>query len=167
MRPHEGVFTYACSSRRGSVPLATELRGSQEGAVGAPGGVTISYAALAHSTGLPPPPAPTVCGVDRAGGGGALEGKGPQRRAPEAVRQAVGGGCQSGWGRLLSVTNAIQAGTWRQGDSDWAYPGRPASAGGGCLPRLQCIPGGGGGVQEKVCGRLLWSMHTSSMELTD
>ena len=24
--------------------------------------------------------------------------------APEAVRQAVGGGCRSGWGRLLSVT---------------------------------------------------------------
>ena len=31
--------------------------------------------------------------------------------APEAVRQAVGGGCQSGWGRLLSVTTAIEAGT--------------------------------------------------------
>ena len=40
--------------------------------------------------------------------------------APEAVRQAVGGGCQSGWGRLLSVTNAIEAGAWRQGDSGWA-----------------------------------------------
>ena len=40
--------------------------------------------------------------------------------APEAVRQAVGGGCQSGWGRLLSVTNAIEAGTCRQGDSGWA-----------------------------------------------
>ena len=40
--------------------------------------------------------------------------------APEAVRQAVGGGCQSGCGRLLSVTNAIEAGTCRQGDSGWA-----------------------------------------------
>ena len=39
---------------------------------------------------------------------------------PEAFRQAVGGGCQSGWGRLLSVTNAIEAGTWLQGDSGWA-----------------------------------------------
>ena len=29
--------------------------------------------------------------------------------APEAGKQAVGGGCQSGWGRLLSVTNAIEA----------------------------------------------------------
>ena len=38
----------------------------------------------------------------------------------EAVRSAVGGGCQSGWWRLLSVTNAIDAGTWRQGDSGWA-----------------------------------------------
>ena len=33
--------------------------------------------------------------------------------AQGAVRQAVGGGCQSGWGRLLSVTNAIDAGAWR------------------------------------------------------
>ena len=32
--------------------------------------------------------------------------------APEAVGQAVGRGCQSGWGWLLSVTNAIEAGTW-------------------------------------------------------
>ena len=34
--------------------------------------------------------------------------------------QAVGGGCRSGWGRLLTVTNAIEAGTRRQGDSGWA-----------------------------------------------
>ena len=40
--------------------------------------------------------------------------------ALEAVRQAFGGGCQSGWGRLLSVTNAIEAGTGRQGDSGLA-----------------------------------------------
>ena len=39
---------------------------------------------------------------------------------PEAVGQAVGGGCQSDWGRLLSVANAMDAGTWRQGDSGWA-----------------------------------------------
>ena len=50
----------------------------------------------------------------------ALEGEGAPEAAPEAVRQAVGGSCQSGWGRLLSVTNAIEAGTWRQGDSGWA-----------------------------------------------
>ena len=29
------------------------------------------------------------------------------------------GGWIGGWGRLLSVTNAIEAGTWRQGDSGW------------------------------------------------
>ena len=40
--------------------------------------------------------------------------------APGAGRQAVEGGCQSGWGRLLSVTTAIEPGTWRQGDSGWA-----------------------------------------------
>ena len=49
--------------------------------------------------------------------------------APEAVRQAVGGGYQSGWGRLLSVTNAIEAGACRQGDSGWAWAGRPAEGG--------------------------------------
>ena len=38
---------------------------------------------------------------------GALGREGASETAPEAVRQAVGGGCRSGWGRLLSVTNAI------------------------------------------------------------
>ena len=51
---------------------------------------------------------------------GCIRREGTAEAAPEAVRQAVGGGCQSGWGRLLSVTNAIEAGTWRQGDSGWA-----------------------------------------------
>ena len=57
--------------------------------------------------------------------------------APQAVRQAVGGGCQSGWGRLLSVTNAVEAGTCRQGHSGWAQAGCPGR--GGVTP-LQCIP---------------------------
>ena len=46
--------------------------------------------------------------------------EGTSEAAAEAVRQAVGGGCQSGWGRLLSVTDAMEAGTCRQGDSGWA-----------------------------------------------
>ena len=50
-----------------------------------------------------------------------------------------GGGCQSGWGRLLSVTNAIEAGIWCQGDSGWAYAGRPGERGRYLCP-LQCIP---------------------------
>ena len=50
----------------------------------------------------------------------ALEGEGTSEAAPEAVRQAVGGGCQSGWVRLLSVTSAIEAGTCRPGVSGWA-----------------------------------------------
>ena len=50
----------------------------------------------------------------------ALEGQGASEAASEAVRQAVGGGCQSGWGRLLSITNAIEACTWRYRDSGWA-----------------------------------------------
>ena len=58
--------------------------------------------------------------------------------APEAVRQAVGGGCQSGWGRLLSVTNANEPGTCRQRDNGWASRGS-----GGCLPPFQCMCWGG------------------------
>ena len=45
-----------------------------------------------------------------------IKGKGPQRRLDrrlEEVAKAVGG-------RLLSVTHAVEAGTWRQGDSGWA-----------------------------------------------
>ena len=54
---------------------------------------------------------------------GAPQGCIGREGAPEAVRQAVGGGCQSGLGRLLSVTNAIEACTCRQGQwlgIDWA-----------------------------------------------
>ena len=54
------------------------------------------------------------------GGQGCIRREGGSEVAPEAVRQAVGGGCRSCWGRLLSVTNAIEAATWRQGDSGWA-----------------------------------------------
>ena len=59
-------------------------------------------------------------GVGCVGGRDALERQGTLEAAPRAVRQAVGGGCQSGWGRLLSVTNAIEAGTRCSGDSGWA-----------------------------------------------
>ena len=38
----------------------------------------------------------------------ASEGKGAQGRPPEAVKQAVGRGCRSGWGRLLSATNVLK-----------------------------------------------------------
>ena len=68
--------------------------------------------------------------------------EGNSEAAPEAVGQVVGGGCQSGWGRVLSVTNAIDAGTWRQADSGWTSAGRPGGrGGGGYLPPFQCIPG--------------------------
>ena len=57
---------------------------------------------------------------------GARGGQGCIRR--EGTSEAVGGGCRSGWGRLLSVTNAIGAGIWRQGDSGsatWRGGGGP------------------------------------------
>ena len=67
-------------------------------------------------------------------GQGCVRREGPSEAAPEAVRQAVGGGCQSGWGRLLSVTNAVEVGACRQGDSGWALAGRPRGGGGGLAP---------------------------------
>ena len=64
-------------------------------------------------------------------GQGCITTEGTSEAAAQAVRQAVGGGCQSGRRRLLSVTNAIEPGTWRQGDSGWAHPGRPGGGKGG------------------------------------
>ena len=72
---------------------------------------------------------------------GCIGREGASEGVPEAVGQAVGGGRQSGWGRLPSVTNAIEAGTWGPGDSGWALARRPGRGGGG-LPPFQCIPGG-------------------------
>ena len=69
------------------------------------------------------PPAPGMLG--RAGA---------REEVPKAVRQAVGGGCQSGWRRLLAVTNAIEVGTCCQGDSGWAW------GGGGSLPSNASLP---------------------------
>ena len=51
------------------------------------------------------PPAGTR--PERPGGGG--QGCIRREGATEVVKRAVGGGCQSGWGRLLSVTNAVEA----------------------------------------------------------
>ena len=65
---------------------------------------------------------------------------------PQAVGQAVGGGCQGGWGRLLSVTYAIEAGACRQGDAGWGV-GRAPWKGVGVPPPLPmhacpCLPFG-------------------------
>ena len=78
-----------------------------------------------------------VCHCAGGGGGqGWIRREGTCEAAPEAVRQAVGRGCQSGWGRLPSVTNAIEAGSCRQGDSGWALAGRPGGGWGGVPPPL-------------------------------
>ena len=64
-----------------------------------------------------------LCEAEHCGQGqrqGCIRRKGTSEAAPEAVRHAGGGGCQSGWGRLLSVANAIEAGACRQGDSGLA-----------------------------------------------
>ena len=74
-------------------------------------------------------PAPPVLGQ------GCIRRERASEAAPGAGLQAVGGGCRSGWGRLLSVTNAIEAGICRQGDSGWALAGCLGGEG-----DLQCIP---------------------------
>ena len=51
---------------------------------------------------------------------GCIRREGTSEAVPEAVRQAVGGGFRSGWGRLLSVTNAIEPGTWQWPGIGWA-----------------------------------------------
>ena len=50
------------------------------------------------------PVLPRSKGGGRGHGGvwGCIRREGASEGGPEAVRQAVGGGCQSGWGRLLS-----------------------------------------------------------------
>ena len=74
-----------------------------------------------HQQMPPPPPARHGC----------LGREGASEAAPEAVRQAVGGGRQSGWGRFLSVTNAIEAGTWRPSGGQWRGVGWTPRKGGG------------------------------------
>ena len=65
---------------------------------------------------------------------GCIRREGASEAAPEAVRQVAGGGCQTGWGRLLSVANATEAGTCRQRDS------AGQSGGGGVPPALPKHP---------------------------
>ena len=76
-------------------------------------------------------------GMDGAGhdpaGSGTWEGAAVPKGGG-AVGQLVGGDCQSVWGRLLSVTNAIEADTCRQGDSGRAKAGRPGEGRGGASP---------------------------------
>ena len=67
---------------------------------------------------------PEMCVRRRLGGGwvgarDALEGKGPQRRPQKPLGRRLEEVAKAVGGRLLSVTNAIEAGTWRQGDSGW------------------------------------------------
>ena len=83
-------------------------------------------------------------GPGGGGGQGCIRREGSLEAAPEAVGQAVGGGCQSDWGRLLSVTNAIETGTSVRGKVAGHRLG--ALEGGGGSP-FQCIPGGGGGAR--------------------
>ena len=68
--------------------------------------------------------APFECGggagVRGVRGREALDRTGPQRRPHKRLDRRLEEVAKSGWGRLLSVTNAIESGTCRQGDSGWA-----------------------------------------------
>ena len=56
----------------------------------------------------------------RGGGRAASEGKGPRSRPQRRLGRRLEEVAKAVWRRLLSVTNALEAGTWRQGDSGWA-----------------------------------------------
>ena len=95
-----------------------------------------------------------------------VEGQGPPERGPAAVRRAVGGGCQSGLGRLLSVTNATEAGTGRRGDCGLSI-GRALWRGGGVTPTpLLMHPWRGGGDASPPCNASLPSGDTSRWPAT-
>ena len=107
-----------------------------------------------------PPPPPWGCGG--RGGRGETEGQrrtlgrqtaaggappcpegcrrreGASEAVPEAVRQAVGGGCRSGWGGYCRLQMALRPALGVRG----TLAGRRLGAleGGGGLPPFQCIP---------------------------
>ena len=76
--------------------------------------------------------------------------------APEAVRQAVGGGCRSGWGGYcrLQMRHLPPGGQWL--GIGWA-PWR----GGGVPPPFQCNSLGGGGVRSPKFVPKMAQIHTS------
>ena len=65
---------------------------------------------------------------------GCIRREGTSEAETEAVKQAAGGGWQSGWGRLLSVTNAIEPGNRREGTVAGHRPGALEGEGGGTSP---------------------------------
>ena len=75
-------------------------------------------------------------------GQGCIGREGTSEAFPAAVGLAVGGGCQNGCGQLLSVANAIEAGTCHQGDSSWARLEREGRGGGGLAPPDASLLGG-------------------------
>ena len=80
--------------------------------------------------------------------------EGASEAAPEAVRQAVGGGCQSGWGGYCRLQMPLKPALGVRG----RQPGR-------YLPPFQCIPGpqhtGGRGPHVRA-GSVVWSPPPSS-----
>ena len=104
---------------------------------------------------------PGAAGVGVLWGGQGCIGRGGASAAvPEAVGQAVGGGCQSGWGRLLSVTNAVEAGAW---GGQWLGIGWGPWRGGGVPPPLPMHPFGGGGCRcQRIAARHVSPSRTPS-----
>ena len=135
----EGVFGWGLDGR-----AVTWLTWVQCGAVPAPSGARLDRAQLSTIPFLrgrgdgrrgqgrplgallsaPPPPAPQRrLTPPPPPARDALEGKGPQRRPQERVDRRLEEVAKAVGGRLLSATNAVEAGTWRQGDSAWAGGG--------------------------------------------
>ena len=61
-----------------------------------------------------------------------MEGKGPQRHPQQRLGRRLEEVAEAVWGRLLSVANAIESGTWRQGGQWLGMGWAPWRGGGGC-----------------------------------
>ena len=88
-----------------------------------------------------------VCARPDGRGGGGQAGLHQKGRD---LRGGPRGGEAGGWrrlpkrlGRLLSVTSAMEAGTWRRGGQWLGVGWAPWRRRGGYLPAFQCIPGAG------------------------
>ena len=93
------------------------------------------------------------------GTGESIRREGTSEASPEAVRQAVGGGCRRDWGRLLSVINAIESGTLDlpsgppEHRPTWPLPCTTKSARTSCAPQHLVRRAREGDHQQTPCNR--------------
>ena len=137
------------AARRPSVAARFSRRGGGWGDVGKTCGNSRQFPTFLWSVSESKPRGAPGTRCRGRGGEGCIRREGISEAAPAAVRQAVGGGCQSGWGPLMSVGNAIEVKLALAARETVAGCRRPGGGGGGLggtpPPPGQCIAQGGGG----------------------